>query len=378
MEIDANEIVVLTSLVLAAALDPGQWLPFLERFREVLGGGTRPHIFGRDLRTGRLIGFIDAGGDPEKMAEYDSYYRHHNVWVDAFVDKPKGAMMRVAEMYPTEELVKTEFYNGWLKPQEDMIGGIGVKLFKEPDRFFSFGVNIRARDIERLDAPTESLVRLLTPHVQQAFEINRAMAGKTAEAAVLGRLDIGFFLLGEEGRIFYANDFGEGMLGLGGVVRCDLQHRLRSPVSGISRFLNRALFALEDVEDIAPLEAVVRLEGGHRKVRLRAARFFPENQRSSPFGAFYTGSQRILMLTVETEEEQDEVVEGMLRRHGLTAAEIEIAMLLAEGLSVAEIAERRGVRLSTVHNQRHTILQKLEFRRQSQLFRLIHETRLRG
>jgi len=56
---------------------------------------------------------------------------------------------------------------------------------------------------------------------------------------------------------------------------------------------------------------------------------------------------------------------------GLTSAELSVLSLLAEGRSLHEIAELRGVELETVRNQNKKLLGKTRSRRQSDLVKLV-------
>lgn len=58
-------------------------------------------------------------------------------------------------------------------------------------------------------------------------------------------------------------------------------------------------------------------------------------------------------------------------RFGLSGAETRIALLLAEGLTTAQIAEARQARVHTVRNQIRTILHKMEARHRSDVVREI-------
>ena len=214
MRISPDDIADLTTLIFAAALEPARWRDFLEELHK-FSGGARTHIFGRDMATGRLFGFLGAGYDESHMVGYDQYYRHQNVWVDKFAPSPNGTYMPVAEMYAREDLFKTEFYNDWVRPQGDIYGGGGAMLFNEQDRFLAFGGHIPAQLIDIIEEDFGRLVRLLTPHVQQAFEINRAMEGRAVAEFVAGMdgdASTAILLLGMDGKPLFTNSTAETWL----------------------------------------------------------------------------------------------------------------------------------------------------------------------
>ena len=375
MQLDPNDIAELTTLIFAAALNPARWIDFLEKLH-TFTGGVRTHIFGRDMATGRLFGHIGVGYDDSHMTGYDQHYRHLNVWVDGFAPSARGTFMRVAEMYPLEQLFRTEFYNDWVKPQDDMYGGGGVMLFNEADRFLAFGGHIRARDREKLDDRFECLVRMLTPHVQQAFEINRALHGKAiaeflAEAVLPP--STGVLLLNSRQGILFANHAAENLIAAGALIRAELNGCLGTDHPKVQDFLERAVRSLSEIEH--PASTDLRIVSGRLGVEyfLRAARFVADRQHQSPFGLLHSGDSRALLLTIEVKPLNVGPLEDPFRQHRLTPSEVQVARDLAHGVPVAEIAERRGVSVHTIRNQRHAILSKLDLRSQTQLVRLVLE-----
>jgi DNA-binding CsgD family transcriptional regulator len=57
--------------------------------------------------------------------------------------------------------------------------------------------------------------------------------------------------------------------------------------------------------------------------------------------------------------------------YGLTAAEAELALLLADGLALAQAAEARSVKISTARSQLLSVLRKTGARGQSDLMRIL-------
>lgn len=375
MRIDPDDIADLTTLIFSAGLSPDRWGDFLQKLH-AFTGGVRTHIFGRDMGTGRLFGLIGAGYDESRVPDYDAHFRHLNVWVDKFAPTLKGTFMSFHEMYPHAELLKTEFYHGWVKPQDDMYRGGGVMLFNEQDRFLAFGGHIRAKDGDTLESDFERLVRLLTPHVQQAFEMNRALQGKSVADFLSGmgpgpgmgdRPAIGIVLLRPDGRVLFANDTAQDWIAAGLPVHVDAGGRLGAAEAAIAGFIGRALHGLNELDGAASATLRTAAGDGATEVALRAARFVPDRQDRSPFGVLHSGDDRALLLTIERWPRRRRDLAGLLRAHGLTAKEAEVALALSRGTSAAEIAKARGVSIHTIRNQRQAILSKLGLGSQLQL-----------
>ena len=103
-------------------------------------------MFGHDLDSNSSLSLLASNYDPDFIATYDSYYAEKNVWVPGFFEQRVGHTIPSEVMCKRSVLEKTEFYNDWVLPQEDIIAGGGAILFKEDARMFVIGGNIRRKD----------------------------------------------------------------------------------------------------------------------------------------------------------------------------------------------------------------------------------------
>ena len=84
------------------------------------------------------------------------------------------------------------------------------------------------------------------------------------------------------------------------------------------------------------------------------------------------GSRKAVALVLITDPEATAAeTAGLTRGYQFTEAESAVAMLLAKGASVAEIAHLRSVSRETVRTQIKSALSKMGGRRQSDLVRLV-------
>ena len=95
----------------------------------------------------------------------------------------------------------------------------------------------------------------------------------------------------------------------------------------------------------------------------------------SPFGLLCAFDGRCLLVVLSERKAARDLGADLARRFGLTRAEAAVALALADGLTAAEIAERRGASVHTVRNQVKSALAKTESRRQSDLARLVEALR---
>ncbi|MBU6320191.1 MAG: helix-turn-helix transcriptional regulator [Alphaproteobacteria bacterium] len=90
-----------------------------------------------------------------------------------------------------------------------------------------------------------------------------------------------------------------------------------------------------------------------------------------------TGAQTLLIVTsVDDDAHSGPVTNGLKLLFNLSPAESEIAGLLANGLTLQDIADARGVGRETVRAQIKRVFDKLDVRRQSDVVRIVERLRL--
>lgn len=379
VRIDGDELNELTALIYGAALDPSKWTVFLDRLHAVTGG-VIPFLMGHDLETGSHLGLQAPKFDPSFIDSYERYYGALNVWAEGWMQGEVGTPMQAEAMCRRDRLEKTEFYHDWVLPQEDIVGGGGVMLIREETRMFALGGNIRRKDVERLENDWVRLIRLLTPHLQQAFEISRTLAGRSIEIAALsgaaasGRDAI--FVINTTRRIVYANTIAEHLLQDGSVVLTDYRRAFWFGDPDADARLTSVLQQASLPGFRAPV--AMRLPNGKRELGL-ACRFVPFDADSlnyPPFGILVSRQEPCVMLAISPERRQDDLATVLRARFGLTLRESEVALQIANGLAPRDIAELRNASVHTVRNQLKSLMSKIGARRQADVMRTVAAIRL--
>ncbi len=276
-------------------------------------------------------------------------------------------------LLPQSDFSQTEFYNDWIRPQEDIWGGGGMVLLSEPGRSLVFGGNIRAKDRDIVEPKYLDLMNRLGPVVLQAFEVSRRLSGLTLQNFLL-RCGVevdnaAVLVLDRNRRILFANAFAQSLIS-DGTLRHDAMSRLatlsdataeRALSTGLQMLFARGLgsppFAM------AP-GSVVRLYPLDTSVTPFA-----------PFGPLQRDPGTVAVLLIDRSQAVDGLQERLMQGFGLSAAEAAIAMALAEGGTLREIAASRGRSVNTLRNQVQTILDKTASHRQANLVRLIERLR---
>lgn len=368
----------LTSLIYSAVLDQSRWEDFLVELTHVTGG-VKTHLFGFDIPAGISLGLTSSGYDPDYIESYGSYYGTMNAWAEGFARGEPGTVLPSEWMCPKADLIRTEFYNDWVRPQENVAAGGGALLFRDQTRMLAFGGNIRLKDEARLEGPWLRTIGHLTPHLQQAFEISRALAGQSFELDLLRkglvRGGAGVLLLADSGFVLYANDGGQEMLRDGAVVRDDRAGRATFKNPEAAGTLEWCLAAMLRGE--TPVTATISIEEGSGATShiVRFAQFEPDTHPIALFPLVLAYQRICLLITISPVPDDHSADKAFAKLHGLTVAEMAVSLGVAGGRTLKELASERSVSIHTVRNQLKSALQKTGARRQVDLVRMLERSR---
>ncbi|MBD1549231.1 helix-turn-helix transcriptional regulator [Roseibium aggregatum] len=368
----------LTRLIYAAVFDQNCWHGFLEELTRVTGG-VRTHLFGYDIPAGLSLGLTAAGYDPGYIDSYNDYYGEINAWAPGFATHEAGVVIPSQHMCSKQTLFETEFYNDWVRPQENVAAGGGALIFKDETRLIAFGGNIRLKDEEKLEAAWLQTVGLVTPHLQQAFEISRALAGQSLErdlllnGAVAG--DAAILLLAENGFLLHANPTGLQLLQEGTVLRDDHAGRIHFQDPAAAEQLAHCRLALATGRPTVNCRVPIPGPESGPDYMCRMVVFEPEMHAVSPFPLLLGYWRRALLVTISPARDVDPHGHRLRNRYGLTEAETAISMGIANGKRPDELADERGVSIHTIRNQLKAAMQKTGVSRQSELAVLVTKAR---
>ena len=329
-----------------------------------VGGGLEDELQGR-------CGFVGLYQRGQRLVDLEREYFERYFPLDERVPRYRslvdGQLVPTTALYTAEELKTSPIYNEVL-PRYGSQQGVNVRLVEPDGSHIVWGIHDPVAK-GGWGGTQLALVRGLLPHLRQFVRVRQALARAGAlEAAGTNLLDnprLGVIYLDQYGRVIEANDRGRNLLRRGDGLS-DPGGRLQATVPTEREQLTRLVARALPVAG-APVSG---------SMLLRRASLLPHFVvHVSPVGALQLdfGARRVaaLVLLVEPNYQPRLDPDLVARTLGLTPAESHIAVWLAEGRSVRDIAVTTGRTEGTVYWHMKRIYHKLGISRQADLVRLV-------
>lgn len=358
----------LLAALYQGALESPPWQGALQLLRDQLKSGhvtlmlrpPSPESTGVMINTGAVT-----------QQGVDSYETHFFA-LDPFVRLSEGQVVTAEELIGKQWLQST-VYQEYLKP-------LDVRHLLGADIYTKDGIECRLRITRGHDAAPfseadKNLVKRLLPHLKRSIQIHAQLDFLECERALfagaVNRLLLGMVSFDQNGAIIETNPEARRILSekdgiwLAGNNLCldnsqesrDLQRLLRQALSGAS------------INDEGPgmVEAMaVTRPSGRAKLGVLV--------KAVPMGQFSESKQRpaVVVFLRDPESNAAQPSQELVRRlFGLTRMEAQLALLLTEGLTLDEAAEKMNVRRNTARTHLRSIFCKTGVTRQTMLVRLL-------
>jgi DNA-binding CsgD family transcriptional regulator/PAS domain-containing protein len=365
---DENEFL---DLVYGAAAAPELWPCALERFADMIGG-TSAWI--------SRLNMIDGTGsvlttriDPVMPTLYFEHYADRNPLSNvsdpqAYMETWVPRILTDEDWMPKAELERSEFYNGFMRPQ-DVHSVLMVRLAADDNDVCVVNV-ARSRRREQFGGADLELAGRLHPHLIRAFELGRKLAlGQRMTggfATVFDESAHGLFLLDGDGCVRQLNRVAEALV----AARKGLQI-CGGRLSAVEADAARALQALIGR---AALRKTSGRTGGSMSLAV-ASSAVPLSVMVAPVPlpnvAILSGASTVLVCVTDSQADVRLPAQKLRDLFGLTRAEARTALALFEGATPRQAAEAMGVSPNTVNNHLARVFEKTGTHRQSGLIRLM-------
>jgi DNA-binding CsgD family transcriptional regulator/PAS domain-containing protein len=371
---------LLVDLIYEGALETQPWQRALPALRQALDAQVVSLVLRppSDIDSGVILNCVrpDPGREPDgdSLADPSDWearaYREQFFALDPFVNLPRDKIVALEDIMSDEDLMSSDYYQHYLQPI-DLFRILGVDTAEPGGMLARLRVS-RRRSEARFGDEERTLLARITPHLRRALQIyatlNRTTSERDIYAGAVDQLSVATIILDEQGRLLNNNALATALLEKADGLMLKDQHLHLS-----GRDLNRALQeALSEIiraqQDGAT--AVVRAlrvpRSGERADLGLVIRPVPPSDRgkgqSIPCAAIFISDP-------DLKETASRQTLGEL--FGLTPAEANLAILLARGLSLAEVSETQHISQHTARAQLKSVFAKTGVSRQAELVRLV-------
>jgi len=315
-------------------------------------------------RSDQLSFIQSARTAPEAVMSYDSYYSKVNVWLDNSKDLPVGKIITSDQLFPTQQFVKTEFYNDWLKPQGHFHALVGhipkqdtlavrLSMFKTKQQSFS--------------ADETALLARLMPHLRRSCMIYKKLfevkSVQTANAELLNRLPIGVILFDDAGKAVFVNEMAVSLIrssndfGLNATGHCVTGNVKQT------RALNQLISRAAELGQ----SNAMSLYRNNSNQPLSASVVSLQNQPLP-----LVGSVPVVALFIGDPDMPLDLEDTLLTHcYGLSPSEAKLATALLRGQTQNDYAQLCGISNNTVKTQLKQVLAKTGTHRQTELIQML-------
>ncbi len=352
----------MVQAIYEAAVQPGGWPTVLEDLRRCFGGSTSALLtWDNKSNTSRVM---SARTEPA-----GEYVRHWNSRNPLRLQFASGFVGDDSMMMDRRELRRTSYYNEFLAPH-DLHQLLVLKLWNNvrEDAAINLFRTARQRDFDATDL---GAARRLLPHLQAATQLASRLAGanlrQQGDAAVLDRLSVATLLLDQNGGVLHANAAAQ---------------RLGAAADGLT--FGQAGISPTAGEDRARLAGIIgrAVCGDAEHVRHAAAAAIARPSGRRPYAVLVAPlcMEAVWMLprraaaivTIVDPEATPRMPAGVLRAlYGLTRSEAAVALGVAGGSELSEVAARLGLTAASARQYLSRVFAKTGTARQHELTRLL-------
>jgi len=379
-KLNSSDLSHLIGLIYQGALESQPWQSALPALREALDVQVAslvirpPSESDRGVILNSLRPDTTPSSKPPALADPNDWqltiYREEFFALDPFLNLPPDQVITLEDMLPDSELMASDYYIHYLKPI-DLFRILGVDTM-EPGGMLARLRLSRRRSEPRFSDSDKQLIETITPHLQRAIQIyaklNRTASERDLYAGAVDQLCVATIILDEQARLLNTNAIAQVMLDEGDGIQLKGQHLHidgKDTNIRLQAALREIIKAQQKSEPCVVRAFRVPRSPGRADLGL-VIRPVPVSQwsegQSSPCAAIFISDP-------DLQDSASQHVLGELL--DLTPAESNLAILLARGLSLAEVSEAQNISPHTARAQLKSIFAKTGVSRQAELVRLI-------
>jgi DNA-binding CsgD family transcriptional regulator/PAS domain-containing protein len=378
LEPSLTEYDQLLGLIYHGPLEQQPWLGALPLLRELFDAQVASLVLRPPSQQdpGLILNSVrpDTDSQDQGLADPDDWeltaYREEFFSLDPFVNLPHNQVIALEDIMADGELELSDYYQQYLKPI-GLFQILGVDT-SEPGGMVARLRFSRRRDEARFSDDERQFLTRITPHISRAIQIyailNRTTTERDVYAGAVSQLAVPTIILDEQARVLNANPVAQALLDEHDGVSVSDQ-KLRIEGRDTNRFLQEALHSIiraQQQGEASVVRAMRVPRSGNRADLGLVVRPVPASEwsqgQSSPSVAVFISDPD------SHEPASQQILSDLFQ---LTPAESNLAVLLARGLSLAEVSEVQSISQHTARAQLKSIFAKTGVSRQAELVRVV-------
>lgn len=346
-------------------LEEQPWQTFLARVREHLGAHLVTLVLRPPDGEDNAVMLADGGS----LSAIRTYNEGQFV-LDPFVNLPSRKVLALHNYMSTEALLSSDFYRVIMQPQ-GWYDFLGVDIREENELDVRFRVG-RYKGARRFGKKESALIEALLPHLERAVRLhtrlNRTERERAVYAGAVEQLAVATIILDELGKVVSSNRSADQLL---------------ASKEGVS--LTGGSLSFADKKTADEFKQLMSEVMNSRRLSVPvavAALHIPRTSGMSDLGmvarvvnsaAAVDGSSipSVALFFSDPDQALESHVKVIARLFSLTPTEANLAMLLANGLTLDEASEQLGVSRNTTRTHLRAVFAKTGVTRQTGLVRLI-------
>jgi DNA-binding CsgD family transcriptional regulator len=351
-----------------AAINSRRWENVLEELCLHLNGSAVALAeYNFDSKEGKILHSV--GYDPQHLRSYTRMYAPLNAWLQAREWYTSGQVGVGEEILSSDKLVKTKFYNEWLKPM-DLFHRVYAVVSQQHQQVCYLEV-VRSKSKGPFKNEAQLLLKKLLPYFELATKCNHHIWESIVTSNALDQLPILVMVVDKHAHPLIMSRKAHEIL-------CEedglyLSHEAKVCVSGVTR--------ASKFNALVRDSAVTSAGKGRHKGGIMIIRRYDNRP---PIWVVVSPLNRRLRRVIGQEEDValvfvyalEECI-GMAQKimlktfYGLTPAEQRVAQAILEGYRLDEAANKLAISRNTARTHMKRIFAKTNTARQTDLIRLL-------
>lgn len=376
---DVDELTqVLIGYIYDSICDGLKWNIVLEGVAKLTRSKSAVLLY-QDHEIQRASTFAAFNLDPKWLALYNSTYGEKDPALAIMAEVPIGNLTASHLTTSPIQLYETPVYKEFYRPQDIYhLGGGWLIRNKQRSALLGFqrGHNKPAYEKEVLNQ-----VAALVPHFQRALHIHKEhVAVQVQRDALMSGIDslqMGLIFFDHQAQVMYCNKSAQAIINQHPAITIR-DGQVYATNACENKQLREALSAAAMANLTDHFESTVAMGLTHPDVYTPLPVLIAPIHQTDLALHLSKGAIAAVMMISDPERITLSTPDLLATVYNFTKTEAEIAIDLANAMTAQEIAESRGVAISTIRWHQQSIYSKMGIHQQSELIRILHNSPLAG